>query len=859
MARTETLSVRTFLDDGGFSESLKKITSALRDNRLEYGLASSAARAYGTSADQLKAKADYLTANIADQRKKVETLREAFKKAKSEKGDDSKVTEKLRQDYIKAQTALNNFEGQLRQTNSQLEESVRETKKSGDAAEDASKKWSSFKSGLGKVAKGVGIAVGALATAAGAAVTGAYKLTESASDLSEAQNVVSQTFKTSGKQVNEWAKTMSTTAGISQTNATKFVGSMGAMLKSSGLTEDAAASMSEQLVQLTGDMSSFYNLDNETAWEKIRAGISGETEPLKQLGINMNVANLEAYALSQGINKAYSEMSQAEQTTLRYNYLLSVTKDAQGDFGRTLETSFANQVRVAKMQIQDFGTQLGQKFLPVFMDVMKGVNDGIKSGNFEEVGSSIADGLTNALNKIVEMLPKYIDAGISLISGLIQGIADSLPAIATAAIDLISKLAMKLVEMLPMIVDAGLKVVIALIQGIAEAIPQLIPAIVSAIQQIILTLINNLPLIIDAGIKLIKALVQGLLTAIPQIVEALPQIISALINALMEAIPLVLESAADIITALIDGLIGAIPTLIAAIPKIIQAIITGLVNGLPKIIESAVDIIDSLITGIIDNLPTLIAAIPDVIIAIITGITENLPTLIEAMPRIIVSIIKGIAENLWQLIKHAPEIIWAIIKGLGQALWELVKAGGDLISSIWDGIKSAWESVKKWFSDAISGIGNFFSGLWSSFTKWGKNVIDGIWNGLKSAWNSVVQWFKDAWNWIEDGWNKFWGIHSPSTRMAAKGKFMAQGLGIGFTNAMKRVRADMEKEMGRVDGTLNLTPSLPASGRFAAVAGAGTSGMAYNQTVNITVNGKASPIETARQIELQSRLLALEF
>jgi len=87
--------------------------------------------------------------------------------------------------------------------------------------------------------------------------------------------------------------------------------------------------MSIEVAKLTADMASFYNLDHDEAFTKIQAGLSGETEPLKRLGINMNVANMEAYAMSQGINKAWKEMNQAEQTLLRYNYLLSVTSDSQ--------------------------------------------------------------------------------------------------------------------------------------------------------------------------------------------------------------------------------------------------------------------------------------------------------------------------------------------------------------------------------------------------------------------------------------------------------------------------------------------------------------------------------------------------
>jgi len=234
-------------------------------------------------------------------------------------------------------------------------------------------------SGVGKVFGGLGkvalVAGAAIVAGIGAGAAIGYKLAESASNLSEAQNVVETTFKKSGKAIEAWAKTTAKTAGISETASTQYVGFMGAMLKSSGLSEKASEGMSKSLVQLTGDMSSFYNVDTKDMWEKLRSGISGETEPLKALGINMSVANLEAYALADGIKKPYKEMTQGEQTQLRYNFLMNATKDAQGDFGKTLSTSFANQVRVAQLNIETLGQKLGTKLLPAFNSMFKWVND----------------------------------------------------------------------------------------------------------------------------------------------------------------------------------------------------------------------------------------------------------------------------------------------------------------------------------------------------------------------------------------------------------------------------------------------------------------------------------------------------
>lgn len=195
-----------------------------------------------------------------------------------------------------------------------------------------------------------------------------------ASDLAEVQNVVDVTFGSATEAINSWSKECLAAYGMNEVSAKRYAGTIGAMLKSSGLAGDAIVDMSKDMVGLAGDMASFYNLDLETAFEKIRSGISGETEPLKQLGINMSVANLEAYALSQGITAAYNEMSQAEQVMLRYNYLMSTTADAQGDFART-QDSYANQTRLLSESWLEFTGVMAEQLLPVLTTIVSWLNN----------------------------------------------------------------------------------------------------------------------------------------------------------------------------------------------------------------------------------------------------------------------------------------------------------------------------------------------------------------------------------------------------------------------------------------------------------------------------------------------------
>lgn len=196
---------------------------------------------------------------------------------------------------------------------------------------------------------------------------------ELGSNLDEVQNVVDVTFGKMSGAINDFAKEAATSIGLSELAAKQYTSTIGSMYKSMGFTEEAAAGMSIEMTKLAGDMASFYNLDADTAFQKIRSGISGETEPLKQLGINLSEANLEEYRLAQGIATSYKNMDQQNKALLRYNYLLSVTSDAQGDFSRT-SGSWANQLRVLKLQFDSIKSTLGAGFINLFTPVLQVIN-----------------------------------------------------------------------------------------------------------------------------------------------------------------------------------------------------------------------------------------------------------------------------------------------------------------------------------------------------------------------------------------------------------------------------------------------------------------------------------------------------
>lgn len=199
------------------------------------------------------------------------------------------------------------------------------------------------------------------------------KCLELSSDLAEVQNVVDTTFGKSSNIINEFAESALKNFGLTELQAKKYVSTLGAIAKASGESEDATLQMSTNLTKLTADVASFFNYDYDTAFNKIRSGLTGETEPLKDLGVVMTVANLEQYRLAQGIQTSYSAMSSAEQMALRYNYIMQALTDTQGDFNKT-QASWANQLRILQGQAQQLGAILGNLLQKVLYPVLSVVN-----------------------------------------------------------------------------------------------------------------------------------------------------------------------------------------------------------------------------------------------------------------------------------------------------------------------------------------------------------------------------------------------------------------------------------------------------------------------------------------------------
>lgn len=222
-----------------------------------------------------------------------------------------------------------------------------------------------------------------LAKKAGAALAAAFAVKklvdfgkqciELGSDLAEVQNVVDVTFPRMSAQVDQFAKSAAASFGLSETMAKRFTGTFGAMAKAFGFSEQQAYDMGTTLTGLAGDVASFYNISQDEAYTKLKSVFTGETETLKDLGVVMTQNALDAYAMANGWGKTTKAMSEAEKVALRYAFVQQQLSAASGDFVRTSD-SWANQVRVLKLQFDSLKATLGQGLINVLTPVLRLLN-----------------------------------------------------------------------------------------------------------------------------------------------------------------------------------------------------------------------------------------------------------------------------------------------------------------------------------------------------------------------------------------------------------------------------------------------------------------------------------------------------
>lgn len=185
-----------------------------------------------------------------------------------------------------------------------------------------------------------------------------------------------------GKYADEamdYAEKVQDAMGIDMSEFIRNQGIFMNMASGFGVAEDKAYKLSKGLTELAYDISSFYNVDVETAFQRLQSGIAGEIEPVRRWGIALDQASMQEWLLKKGIDAKVNSLQQADKAMVRYNMMVEAMagNGAIGDFARTLITP-ANAIRILQQQITQLTRAIGSLFIPILITVIPYVQAFVK-------------------------------------------------------------------------------------------------------------------------------------------------------------------------------------------------------------------------------------------------------------------------------------------------------------------------------------------------------------------------------------------------------------------------------------------------------------------------------------------------
>ena len=661
----------------------------------------------------------------------------------------------------------------------------------GNAGTTASSSFgSSFKTGLGNVAKVGAAAFGVFTAAAGA---GTAALTSGIKGVAEYGDMIDKTSQKVGMTSDafqQWDYVMNL-AGTSMQEC-----SMGMKTLTNKIDDakNGSASALEMFEGLGISMEDLQSMSREDIWGATIKGMQNLEDSTERAALANDLFGKSGQNMTPLFNMTNEELNEAINNTEKYNMVLS--EDAV-----KASAAFQDSLTTMSGAFSGLKNSLMADFLPGVTTIMDGLTE-IFAGDSDKGIGMIKEGIDDFIDNLTNLVPQLSEIGGGILEALISAFSENSDALLSAGADVLIQLASALTENLPLILssasevilklgsafldlapqllDTGLVILENLMNGIGENLDKIIPTVTSVILEMSSILISHIDEIVSAGLTIFMGLVQGLIQAIPLIIQQIPVLLNSLIVELTNSAGMIAEAGVTLLTALVENLPLIIDSICDAIPSIVDACVdffTG--DGMNQMMIAGYQLFVALITNLPQIITSIVGAVPKIISSLVTAFTNRFGEL----KTVGTNLLKATGEGLTAYAKNITTSISNMVKGWINAIKNTLSTwksmGSELLSGLWNGISDK----AQWVYDRISGMGS--------------NII----NKVKGI----------------------FGIASPSKVFAEIGEYLAEGLGIGWESEMQNVNRKIGEDInykGNIElGTDFDDSALSRLDKVATVAG----------------------------------------
>lgn len=689
----------------------------------------------------------------------------------------------------------------------------------GAETDKAQRKLGGFSSKMRKgVAGAARIAGGALAAAGAGAAAFGVKAFNAASDANEALNKTRVVFGDASKTIEDFADTAADSFGISEAAALEIGSTFGNLFTNMGIGEQAAADMSEKVLTLGSDLASFNNIVPEEALERLRSGLVGETEPLKQMGILLNEAAIKAQLAKDGNDGLTGSALEAAKVQARYALILEQTGKAQGDFARTAEDP-ANALRRLQAKFQDVAAAAGQALLPAvgkIFNVLGGLIEKV-APVLGELASSLAAAVLPIIEPLGEALGELGEALVpvaKLLGRMLEALAPLLPVIA--------KVAAIIVDVLLAAIEPLVEPIARVVEAIADALMPVLDALAPVLTEIAEEMGDVLG---DVLIQIADIIVE-LLPPLSRLLEAVIPLLPAFVKLQTALLPL-LEPLLKLVSLLVEkGLVPVIDALAIAIRYLVVPI-----EWFANAIEAAVDWLVDFFTNI-DEAPEKLGAIADAI----GGFFADAGMALQDAGAAIIEWFKNLPGVIVDAISQLPSLLGEAAGKALRGYIEIWKRLPGLILDVFTWVLEAYKTGFSWIwtfvTETVPKIANWIIDQFKKIPKWigtiGTWIIEKfVWiftelpriaaEQFAKIWNNTVGKLEDILKWLREAGGKFWNALKSIGSSIWDG--FKSGLGIGSPSLVERAMDALTENF--VANTATVKAAAGDLGRtFASTTGA---------------------------------------
>ena len=610
---SDSLGGRMSLDIRDVKAKITELNNLIRENESQWRADASQMEDWTDSQEGLEKRVQSLNKEVDLQHKKLETWikrkedlidaeerdEQAIREANNEIIKYSKQLEKSQQELKRAQTSLDKLNSELGEQDTKADKAEKSLKELNDEAKDSDKSFDTATVAIGGfIANGLTAMVSAIGGAISSFAGLAESTIETRKELGLIESVADKTGASADRVIDKWVE------------MTAVIGDEGAVREGISNLLSAGFTAEQELNDITKalegasiqwrDTLSFEGLsDSLQEW----IGTHGESltgnfaELLERLGYNLE----EVTAQTDGMTDAQ-----------RRQYAIAIlNKNGMGDLADAYRETNEELIELerANKELEIAQAGLGEIMSPMVATVKNAYADIIYS--FTDMVSGVEGGkeqfiglLTGMIDTITSNIIPGLETALTMILNSVPDLIASVQTLATSAVeDLVLNVVFLLADNVPKILNAGLELIGALVQAIFETAPKILAAVPTIIESLSNGLFQGKDSVFKSAIELLMEIVRSIPTLIGNLLKELPKIITTVIDFMLDNTPVIYEGAFD----LFMEICRAIPKILSELVKALFEIVTTIVDYFkrPETVQKIKNVGKAIIEGLLNGLKSV--------------------------------------------------------------------------------------------------------------------------------------------------------------------------------------------------------------------------------------------------------------